>query len=136
MKIKKDNRDEIIKICDELEKKRSSSLYNFEPIESAIDTLKLYISNDYNILLKYKAQLEYHYNFEELTLSTLALIISVCSLLDSICTSDSIKLMILISLSIFFIIYRIHNHKIWRRKQWLTYIKYALEDIEKDFEHK
>ena len=104
MKIKKDNRDEIIKICDELEKKRSSSLYNFEPIESAIDTLKLYISNDYNILLKYKAQLEYHYNFEELTLSTLALIISVCSLLVSICTSDSIKLMILISLSIFFII--------------------------------
>lgn len=136
MKIKKDNRDEIIKICDELENKKKHTLYNFEPMESTIDTLRFYIDNNYNILLKYKAQVEYNYNFEEITMSSIALIISVCSLLVSISSDISIILFVCISLLIIFIACRIHNHTIWGRKRWLTYIKYALEDIEKNFEHK
>ncbi|MFR8370158.1 MAG: hypothetical protein ACLVCM_12020, partial [Lachnospira sp.] len=75
-------------------------------------------------------------NFEEITMSSIALIISVCSLLVSISSDISIILFVCISLLIIFIACRIHNHTIWGRKRWLTYIKYALEDIEKNFEHK
>lgn len=136
MNIKKDNRDEIIIICDLLEECKKRQICNYNPIVCAKSVLKEYIGNDYNILLKYKAQIEYNYNFEEITMSSIALIISVCSLLVSISSDISIILFVCISLLTIFIACRIHNYTIWGRKRWLTYIKYALEDIEKNFEHK
>lgn len=157
MKIKKDNRDEIIKICDELENKKKHTLYNFEPMESTIDTLKFYINDNYNIFLKYKAQVEYHYNFEENTMSSISLITSAISLIISaiIGIADiassyldlgtnkliamnviEIIIVLLVIIMIIFIVPKIYNKLMWSRKRWLTYIKYALEDIEKNFEHK
>lgn len=128
--------DEIILICDSLEECKRRQICNYNPIVCAKSILKEYIGDDYNILLKYKAQVEYHYNFEEITMSSIALIISICSLLVSISNNIYIILFVCILLLAIFIPCRIYNHPIWSRKKWLTYIKYALEDIEKDFEHK
>lgn len=157
MNIKKDNRDEIIIICDLLEECKKRQICNYNPIVCAKSVLKEYIGNDYNILLKYKAQVEYNYNFEENVMSSIALIISAISLIisaiigvadvaSSYLSQETNKLIsinvieiiavLMIIVLIVFIIPRIYNRLMWKRKRWLTYIKYALEDIEKDFEHK
>lgn len=148
--------DEIILICDSLEECKRRQICNYNPIVCAKSILKEYIGDDYNILLKYKAQLEYNYNFEDNTMSSISLITSAISLIISavigmadiassylnletnkLIAANVIEIIIvlLIIVMIIFIVPRIYNKLMWRRKRWLTYIKYALEDIEKDFEH-
>jgi hypothetical protein len=157
MKFKKDNRDEIIKICDDLENEKKHTFYNFNPIESTKDTLKRHINDDKNNFIKLKAQLEMHSYDENTTSTMIAYITSIISLIITCIINiinlesnylDKLKFMyvcqngiiiiavFMLLLSVIHIIPRLFNKLTFRRKKWLTYIKYALEDIEKDFEHK
>ena len=79
----KNTEDEIIKICDRLEECKRRQICNYNPIVCAKSILKENIGDDYDILLKYKAQVEYNYNFEENVMSSIALIISAISLIIS-----------------------------------------------------
>lgn len=150
----KDDMNEIIKICDELSSYNKCPMCNSNPIVCAKNILRLHINGDKNNYLKLKAQLEYNYNFDETGLSLTAFIVSVFSLIITSVVGvatiaatyldhDSLILiaknvmgiiaLILLILLVLFVIPRIFNKRMWRRKRWLTYIKYALEGMENEF---
>ncbi len=157
MKIKKDNRDEIIKICDELDKEKKHTLYNFNPIQSAKNSLENYINDNYDNYLKLKAELDIHLKFNETSFTNLAFIFSFFSLVTTIAMNifniwitlkwdDSINKMgyNAIFLNLFFLIIILittssiycNYNKNAKREKWLSYIKYSLEDIEQEFKPK
>lgn len=150
----KNDMNEIIKICDKISSYSKCPMSNSNPIVCAKNILRLHINGDKNNYLKLKAQLEYYYNFEEAQLSNIALNVSVASLaISSIIGSASLTatylktetfislsksimemlILILLIVSIFFLTPRMFNKCTWRRKRWLTYIKYALEGMENEF---
>lgn len=164
MKIKKDNRDETLQICDELielsnssKSQSTMSFYYFNPIKEAEKILNMHIDKDYSILLKLKAELDIHLKFNENTFTQLAFIfsffstcvtfvmniINIYDVLKDIKALNAIGMSAIVLNLVFFIFmctftlitYLYYDENV-KRDKWFTYIKYALEDIEKDFEHK
>lgn len=144
--------DDIIILCDELEKCTTKSICDFNEIICAKKALREYINGDKNRILKLKVQLELHKNFNQNTLSLLAFCVSVFSLMIStvvsaynisvsmkaenlneqggltIITIVLLFLIIIVMIEITFKYYSLN----YTREKWIRYIEYALQDIEKE----
>lgn len=157
MEIKKDNRDEIIKICDELDKEKKHTRYNYNPIQSAKNSLENYINDNYDNYLQLKAELDIHLKFNENTFTNLAFIFSFFSLISTLvmnifniwnilkCNNSVNEIgNNVIIVNLFFLILILvltssiycNYNKNTKREKWLSYIKYALESIEQNFKSK
>lgn len=157
MKIKKDNRDEIIKICDELDEEKKHTLYNFDPIKSTKDTLENHINDNYDNYLQLKAELDIHLKFNENTFTNLAFIFSFFSLITTLVMNifniwnilkcknsinDIGNAAIFVNLFFLILIFILTSsiycnyNKNTKREKWLSYINYALESIEQKFKPK
>ena len=153
----KNNRDEIIKICDELEYDKKITIYNYKQIKSTKNILENHINDNYDNYLKLKAELDIHLKFNETSFSNLAFIFSFFSLVTTIAMNvfniwvtlkwdDSINemgyntilfnLFLLIILLIITSLLYCNYSKNAKREKWLSYIKYSLEDIEQEFKPK
>lgn len=153
----KDNRDEIIIICDALEKrKKNSNSNNFNPITESRKILKYHISNNYDNYLKLKIQAKEHLKFNQNTFSLIAFLFSFFSIINtfSINAFDiyykekwmdineiginalSINIFSFVIICVFVLITFHYYNLNLKREKWLNYILSALEDIEKNFKAK
>lgn len=144
--------DDIIILCDKLEKCTTKSICDFNEIICAKKALREYINGDKNRILKLKVQLDLHKNFRENTFSQLAFCVSIFSLMISTMASvfdisDSMNVKnlnvqgvtfitaIFISFLIIMIMvcatYNVYASN-YSRQKWMKYIEYALQDIEKE----
>lgn len=69
-------KDDLIEMCDKLEKKKNSCNYEGEVREAKI-MVESYVKKDRNKLIKLRAELEYHRNFNESTQNSLTFFGSV-----------------------------------------------------------
>lgn len=134
--------DDLIKLCDELEKcKKSKSCYSNE-IGCAKSKVKCYIDGDFDKLLKLKAQIKIHSDIydEQETISLMVAILTFSlTVLKSVSgeKSDGYVLYGIMGLMIILILCILFSHfqkKYGYRDKWKRYIEVVLEDIEK--EHK
>lgn len=134
--------DDLIKLCDELEKcKKSRSCYSNE-IVCAKSKVKCYIDGDFNKLLKLKAQIKIHNNTNGglETISLMVAIVTLClTVLKSVSGEKSEEYVLygIMGLMIILILCISSSHfqkKYGYRDKWKLYIEVVLEDMEK--EHK
>lgn len=135
--------DDIIKICDELENCKRSKICFKNTIECTRRVLNAYIDNDYDKLLKLKAELDIHRNFDNVMLSNFSFATSVFAVLLSvfnglITVSKSFMSVYsgFVSAGIFFmaiIFIRVsaYRNRNSARSKWLKYISVVIEDMEK-----
>ena len=76
-------KDDLIEMCDKLEKKKNSCNYEGEVREAKI-MVESYVKKDRNKLIKLRAELEYHRNFNESTQNSLTFLVACLSLMISV----------------------------------------------------
>lgn len=136
--------DDLIKICDELENCKNAKICYKNEIICTKSILKRYIGDDHNKLLKLKAELEIHENYEGTTISNLSLLVSSFSLLVAIISgiatltnSDGTELavfglVICIVLLIVLVIIRSFQKRTSSRSRWKKYIAVVVTDMKKE----
>lgn len=130
--------DDIIKLCDEIVKCREKRNCNSNGIICAKKYVQEYIWEDYNKLLKLKAEILYHKDTENdhevifaSLISTLALIIAIMSVYNKM------LVMSFGAFSVFVIgainaIMAFNTRHTYAYKRWIRHIEVVLDDIENE----
>lgn len=131
--------DDIIKICDDLEKNKDKEL----EVVRAYKMVDDYINHDKNKLLQLKADLKRHENFNDNTIKILSFLMSAIALILTIINGFGDKILFiktaLVYLGIFTFLVLIvvfFSNRNTARSKWLKYISVALDEIEKNFDKK
>lgn len=134
--------DDLIKICDELERCKCNKICYENAILCTKKQLTKYIGKDFNKLLKLKAELNIHENFENNTLNNLSFFVAACTLLITIvynvCTESGqvmqeylmFAVIILVTFLVILGIIQFFQKKTSARSKWRKYIAVVLEDME------
>lgn len=133
--------DDIIKICDDLEKNKDKDK-ELEVVR-AYKMVDDYINHDKNKLLQLKADLKRHENFNDNTIKILSFLMSAIALILTIINGFGDKILFiksaLVYLGIFTFLVLIvvfFSNRNTARSKWLKYISVALDEIEKNFDKK
>ena len=133
-------KDDLTKLCDELEYRSCSKRCCCNEIVCTKKIIKDYVDADRNKLLRLKAQLEIHDKCMAVDDGRISLTIAVLSLAIASSLSvikDVISLLLITFLVLFLCMYILvhdmaQNFKDRKRKKWREYIRVCLEDIEKE----
>lgn len=131
--------DDIIKICDDLEKNKDKEL----EVVRAYKMVDDYINHDKNKLLQLKADLKRHENFNDDTIKMLSFLMSAIALILTIINGFGDKILFIKTALVYFGIFTFLGLIVaffsnWNtaRSKWLKYISVALDEIEKNFDKK
>lgn len=137
----KSKKYDLIEMCDKLEKKKNSCNYEGEVREAKI-MVESYVKNDRNKLIKLRAELEYHRNFNESTQNSLAFLVACLSLMISVFgvldyDNRRGKLsFVLGTFAVFLVVLLVCliTHKTYRRR-WMCIIEEVLKESKVGQEH-
>lgn len=130
--------DDIIKLCDEIEGCRKKHCCDSNGIICAKKFVQEYIGNDYNKLLKLKAEVLIHKDTEKdhepifaSLISILALILSIMSVLDKrlVISFGAFSIFVIGTLNA---IESFFSRTTYAHKRWIRHIEVVLDDIEKN----
>ena len=131
--------DDIIKICDDLEKNKDKEL----EVVRAYKMVDDYINHDKNKLLQLKADLKRHENFNDDTIKMLSFLMSAIALILTIINGFGDKILFIKTALVYFgiftflgLIVAFFFNRNTARSKWLKYISVALDEIEKNFDKK
>lgn len=131
--------DDIIKICDDLEKNKDKEL----EVVRAYKMVDDYINHDKNKLLQLKADLKRHENFNDDTIKMLSFLMSAIALILTIINGFGDKILFIKTALVYFgiftflgLIVAFFSNRNTVRSKWLKYISVALDEIEKNFDKK
>ena len=133
--------DDIIKICDDLEKNKNKDK-ELEVVR-AYKMVDDYINHDKNKLLQLKADLKRHENFNDDTIKMLSFLMSAIALILTIINGFGDKILFIKTALVYFgiftflgLIVAFFSNRSTARSKWLKYISVALDEIEKNFDKK
>lgn len=133
--------DDIIKICDDLEKNKNKDK-ELEVVR-AYKMVDDYINHDKNKLLQLKADLKRHENFNDDTIKMLSFLMSAIALILTIINGFGDKILFIKTALVYFgiftflgLIVAFFSNRNPARSKWLKYISVALDEIEKNFDKK
>lgn len=133
--------DDIIKICDDLEKNKNKDK-ELEVVR-AYKMVDDYINHDKNKLLQLKADLKRHENFNDDTIKMLSFLMSAIALILTIINGFGDKILFIKTALVYFgiftflgLIVAFFSNRNTARSKWLKYISVALDEIEKNFDKK
>lgn len=140
--------DDLIEICDKIENCNKSKKCNRNEVICVRKVLRSYIDNDYDKILKIKAEIDIHRDFNKSILNDLSFLMSFMAWIlvivynVSIVKEDGLQLYIVYAvffLILFFMVIIIANmffEKTSSKSKWIKYISIVIEDIEKEYDKK
>lgn len=133
--------DDIIKICDDLEKNKNKDK-ELEVVR-AYKMVDDYINHDKNKLLQLKADLKRHENFNDNTIKIFSFLMSAIALILTIINGFGDKILFIKTALVYLgiltflaLIVVFFSNRNTARSKWLKYISVALDEIEKNFDKK
>lgn len=140
--------DDLIEICDKIENCNKSKNCNRNEVVCVRKVLRSYTDNDYDKILKLKAEIDIHRDFDKSILNNLSFLLSFMSWILAILYNVSIVkengLQLYIVYAVFFLILlfmvitivNMFFEKTSSRSKWIKYISIVIEDIEKEYDKK
>lgn len=132
----KKDKDDIIKICDEIERCRKTRNCDSNGIICAKKYVQEYIGRDHNKLLKLKTEILYHKDTENdhevifaSLISTLALIIAIMSVYNKMLVMSFGAFSIFV-IGVINAIMTFNTRHTYAYKRWIRHIEVVLDDIE------
>lgn len=137
--------DDLIKLCDDLENYRKRKAGVDDEIICVKSKLKCYIGEDYNKILKLKAEIKLHskdtvfdgIEIMSFIISILALGLNIVgNVSDGVSKEYAVFVTFALSIiAIFCILFSHLGRKNGYRDKWIRYIEIVLEDIEKEYKN-
>lgn len=136
--------DDLIKICDELENCSKSKICIRNEVVCTKKVLKRYVGSDYDKILKIKAEIDIHKDFDSITLNGLSLLVSFITLLVTviynICAGTKTGILVyfayavlcMVILLVITTIILVFQRKTSSRSKWIKYISVVIEDMKKE----
>lgn len=144
MKRKNTGKNDLIKMCDELNACKKRNICNSgNEILCAKRKIKKYVQNDFDNYLKLKALAQRQYLSDKVNTSEVSIVVSVTTILVNICLKlyegiskqkiIEILVVVLIVLAMYFFLDVILKYRYEYRKSWMNYLRVAIAEEEKRY---